>query len=315
MVARSPQWGQSAGGALIELVERALTAALGERCVVARRTPLGGGCISHTERLDTPVGAFILKTMANPPVGFFEAEVAGLDALRDAASGLVVPRVVTGSFVSGPSDPHVDVGAPSFLVLEFLPPGVGRGNLHDRMGHGLATLHRTSASRFGFSRDTFCGASRQPNDWMPSWVPFYATARLEHQVRMADAAGLLDVVARRRLDQLVSRLDTWLAEPTEGPALIHGDLWSGNLLHTPDGPALIDPAVYFGHREAELGMMTLFGGFPARVFEAYQATFPLDAGWRDRQPLYELYHLLNHLNLFGAGYYDAVMSRVARFAS
>jgi fructosamine-3-kinase len=116
------------------------------------------------------------------------------------------------------------------------------------------------------------------------------------------------------LDRMVRRLDRWLAEPA-APSLIHGDLWSGNLHITTGGaPALLDPAVYYAHREAEFGIMTLFGGFPARVYEAYDEVFPLEAGWRDRVPIYQLYHLLNHLNLFGAGYHTQTMAIARRFA-
>ena len=271
--------------------------------------PLGGGSISRVERLETTAGPFVVKSMAAAPDGMFEAEAAGLEAIRAAASGFVVPRVIAAV-----TNCPVDSGDPlPFLVIEFLAPGPASTAQHETVGRCLAALHRTSSARFGFLRDTFCGATRQVNTWTPAWVPFYTTQRLGTQVDLARRAGRLDTADLRILARLLSRLDTWLLEPVEGPALIHGDLWNGNLHTTPHGPALLDPSVSFSHREAELGMMTLFGGFHRRVFDAYDEAFPLEHGWRDRQPLYELYHLLNHLNLFGAGYHRAVMDVARRF--
>lgn len=132
---------------------------------------------------------------------------------------------------------------------------------------------------------------------------------------MAERAGLLGSAEQQRAMRLATSLERWLDEPVEGPALIHGDLWSGNLHSSPSGqPALIDPAVYYGHREAELGMMLLFGGFSARTFAAYHETWPLEPGWRERMPIYQLYHVLNHLNLFGGAYHAQAIAIVNRFA-
>ena len=149
--------------------------------------------------------------------------------------------------------------------------------------------------------DGYCGATPQPNPLSPTWSDFYAEHRLHHQLRLARARGL----AKRDgevIERAIERART-LLDDDEPPALIHGDLWSGNLHVTPDGtPALIDPAAYYAHREAELGMMTLFGGFSARVYDAYDEARPLRAGWRERLDLYALYHVLNHFHLFGGGY-------------
>jgi protein-ribulosamine 3-kinase len=280
---------------------------------VTRRTAPGDASVSRVEQIDTTAGAFVLKWMTDPPDGFVEAEAAGLEALRAAASGFVIPRVVATSLAAGRGE-HERTGPP-FLIIEYLAPGDRPRDIHEQVGHHLATLHHTSREQFGFHRDTFCGATRQPNTATVSWIEFYATSRLGYQIQLAASAGHIDAGDARRLDRLIDRLDTLLLEPVEGPALIHGDLWTGNLLVTEAGrPALIDPAVSFSHREAEFGIMTLFGGFPARVFEAYHEAWPLDAGWRDRHPIYQLYHLLNHLNLFGTGYHAEVMAIARRFA-
>jgi protein-ribulosamine 3-kinase len=270
---------------------------------IIRRAPLGGGSINRTERVDTDAGSFVLKTNPHARAGLFRAEADGLAALRDSRTSLVVPAVVA-----------CEETAPAFLVIEYLPRGVPTEGFDEQLGRGLAELHRTTSTRYGFERDNFCGATPQPNPWTDRWVEFYGAARLGYQLRLASDAGRLSSDEARRLERLVARLGTWLPEPAEGPALIHGDLWAGNLHVTPDGgPAIIDPAVYFAHREAELGMMHLFGGFSPRVFAAYDEAFPLDAGWRERLGLYQLYHVMNHLNLFGRGYHAQVMAMAGRY--
>jgi fructosamine-3-kinase len=283
--------------------EAALGRALGRSVHVHDRTPLGGGSISRTDRLDTDAGAFVLKTTREAPPGLFRSEAAGLAALR-AATSLTVPRVVV-----------YEEEPPSFLILDHVPAGRRRPDFDERLGRGLAELHRASASRFGFDGDNFCGRTPQPNGWTSHWVDFYARRRLGHQMELAASAGLLSGEDARRVERLIVRLDAWIAEPAEGPALVHGDLWSGNVLVDAAGhPALIDPAVSYGHREAEFGIMTLFGGFPPRVFDAYAETYALEPGWRERNGLYQLYHLMNHLNLFGEGYHRQVMAAVERYS-
>lgn len=284
-------------------IEAAVGRALGRPVRLTRRVPLGGGSISRTERLDTDAGTFVLKWHPEAPAGMFQAEADGLAALRESRTSLAIPAVVVCQTV-----------APAFLVLEYLPPGEPSGDFDERLGRGLAALHRTTSARYGFAHDNFCGATPQPNPWTDRWVDFYREARLGHQVQLAVRAGRLSPADRRRLESVMARLGTWVPEPAEGPALVHGDLWAGNLHVTEEGhPALIDPAGYFAHRETDLAMMQLFGGFTPRVFDAYDEAFPLEGGWRERSGLYQLYHLLNHLNLFGGGYHARVMATASRY--
>jgi fructosamine-3-kinase len=285
------------------LVESAIEQAAGKPARILRRMRLGGGDICFTERIETSAGSFVLKSGGSAAAGLFRAEAEGLRALRRSGTSLRIPEVVACR------DDH-----PSFLVLEDLGQGDPGPDFADRVGVGLAELHRAGSDAFGFTHDNFCGATPQPNPRTASWIEFYGRWRLGHQLGLASNAGLLSLAERGSIERLIARLDTWLIEPPAGPVLIHGDLWSGNLHVAAGGdPALIDPAAYFAHREAELGMMTLFGGFPARVHAAYAEAFPLDAGWRDRNPLYQLYHLMNHLNLFGGGYHGQVMAIVGRY--
>lgn len=269
---------------------------------MARRA-LGGGDISQVERIQTDAGTFIVKSHPSPPMGFFRAEAAGLTACRQSGTSLGIPAVIA-----------VEDEGPALIVLEDLGVGAPSPGFDEAYGRGLAELHTWTSERFGFERDNYCGTTRQPNSWTGRWVDFYAQARLGHQLDLARRSGRLSLSEGDRVRLLIERLDAIIDEPADGPALIHGDLWSGNLLVTSAGaPALVDPAAYFAHREAELGMMLLFGSFSERVYDAYNEVFPLEAGWRERNPIYQLYHLLNHLNLFGGAYRSQVMAVIDRF--
>jgi fructosamine-3-kinase len=167
-------------------------------------------------------------------------------------------------------------------------------------------LHRVSGQHYGLDHDNFIGATPQPNQQLDHWSDFFREQRLGFQLDLAQQHGYLSAHQSRLAETLLARLANWL--PARPPAsLLHGDLWGGNWLATPQaGAALIDPAIYYGHREAELAFTELFGGFPSRFYAAYNAAWPLEPGYEERRPLYNLYHLLNHLNLFGAGYLGAV---------
>lgn len=283
------------------LIEAALAVALGRPVRVTARLGLGGGDIARVERIHTDAGTFVVKSHPSPPADFFGAEAAGLVALRESGTSLRIPEVVA-------------VDGDEFIVLEDLGSGTPSAHSDEALGRGLAELHRQSSPQFGFERDTFCGTTRQPNTWATRWVDFYAEARLGQQLDLAIRARRLSSSEADRLRRLIERLHTVIDEPAEGAALIHGDLWSGNVHVTRTGaPALIDPSAYFGHREAELGMMRLFGGFSERVYAAYDDAFRLEAGWRDRNAIYQLYHVLNHLNLFGGGFRAQAMAVVDRF--
>ena len=287
-------------------VARAIERATGAPVRILRRIPLGGGSINDTARIETTAGTFVVKAHRHAPTSMFRAEADGLTALRASGTTLVIPNVVA----VGTDEPD----RASFIVLEDLAPGRRIPDFDEALGRGLAELHRATAAQFGFHADNYCGATPQPNPWTAKWVAFYGESRLGYQLHLAVGAGLLSSTDRQRVESLIARLAEWIEEPASGASLIHGDLWSGNLHVDPGGrPALIDPAAYYAHREAELGMMTLFGGFSARVFEAYDEAFPLDPDWRDRNGIYQLYHLMNHLNLFGGGYHGQVMTVVKRF--
>jgi fructosamine-3-kinase len=255
---------------------------------------VGGGCIHHAARFETTAGDLFVKWNEDCPPDVFLREAFGLRALRAAGSPLVVPEVRAAAAPSG--------ATPAFIALEYLPPARGRHAADDEaLGRGLAALHRHTAPAFGFPVPTYCGSTLQDNTESPSWTRFYGERRLGALERLLDAEGRLEPADRRALGRLQERLPDLLPVPP-APSLIHGDLWSGNVIGTERGPGLVDPACAHADREMEFGITTLFGGFSDRFFAAYEEAWPLPAGWRERNPLYQLYHLLNHYLIFGGSY-------------
>ena len=288
-------------------IEAAISDALQCSVAIFDLKPVAGGSINQAALARTSEGEFFVKWNARPIPDQFDREAEGLDALRTSKTTLRVPRPIVWR--------QGDEQEPGFLVLEFLPRGIRVPDFDERLGRGLAALHRTTAPQFGFVNDNYCGATPQPNPWTDDWLVFYREHRLRYQLHLASRTRGLDHHEFRSFERLLDRLDDLLAGDPEPPALIHGDLWSGNLHVSEDGlPCILDPAAYYGHREAELGMMSLFGGFNEAVWDAYDEAYPLQPGWRERLPLYELYHLINHYNLFGGGYASQVFSIVRRYA-
>lgn len=266
---------------------------------------LGGGDINEAFLVGLADGRRVFaKCNADADRTMFEVEARGLTWLAEAAA-LRVPEVI--AVFSGTES------ACPFLVLELLEPGARASDFDDLLGEGLAALHRAGAPSFGLAHDNFIGSLPQSNRLAPSWVEFYRERRLAPQLERARRHALLDAALERAAERLLGRLDALLGS-SEPPARLHGDLWSGNVHVDSRGqPVLIDPAVYGGHREMDLAMLRLFGGVGERVFEAYQASYPLAPGHRERVPLCQLYPLLVHLNLFGSSYARQVRSVVERY--
>lgn len=267
---------------------------------VRQSRAVGGGCINNGTRLYTEGGAsFFLKTHSAAPADIFAREAQGLAALGASGSGLRIPQV----FLWG-----VD-----FLLLEDLAPAEPARDYWQTLGRQLAAQHSQVHPQFGFAQDNYLGMTPQPNPWTDDGHDFFAQQRLLHQARLARDGGRLDAADVIAVERLAGRLPELL--PQQPAVLIHGDLWAGNAISDSQGqPALIDPAAHYGWAEAELGMTTLFGGFADGFYAAYQEAATLQPGWRERLPIYNLYHLLNHLNLFGAGYLAQVQAVLSRFA-
>ncbi|MBE7553315.1 MAG: fructosamine kinase family protein [Anaerolineales bacterium] len=273
---------------------------------ITETIPVSGGDISQVVRVRLAGGGQLLvKWRSNLPPGLFTAERRGLELLRSAGA-LRVPEVLAQA--------EATANCPAFIALEWLDPGSKSSQSAEVLGHGLAVQHRLLASSFGLDHANLIGANPQPNHQSDNWASFFREQRLGFQMELAGRNGVLPTQRARRLEALLARLGDWL--PAQPPAsLLHGDLWGGNWLATASGePVLIDPAVYYGHREADLAFTELFGGFPAAFYSAYQASWPLDRGYEERKDLYNLYHLLNHLNLFGESYGGSVDSILRRYA-
>jgi fructosamine-3-kinase len=268
---------------------------------------VAGGDINHAWRVGLADGrAVFVKHHADAPRGMFGCEARGLDWLR-AAEALRLPEVMAVSDGDG-------AGGPAFLALEWIASAAPAPGHDEALGRGLATLHRNAPAGFGLDHDNFIALLPQDNRNAASWPEFYATRRLEPQLRMASDRGRASAAMRRGFQRLFTRM-TELCGPAEPPARLHGDLWGGNAMTDERGlPLLIDPAVYGGHREIDLAMMRLFGGFGARVFAAYEEAWPLAPGHDERVALYQLYPLMVHVNLFGGGYADRVEQLLATLA-
>lgn len=273
--------------------QRRIERALDSRIV--RLVAVAGGDINQAWRadLDDDRRVFI-KTNANAPRGMFYTEALGLGWLAEP-SALRVPAVVAASDAAA-------AGLDAFLVLEWIESSAPTRTFDATLGRGLGELHREGAARFGLQYDNFIGSLSQSNRPHDTWVAFYWCERIEPQLRTAIDRGRLDQSMARKSEILGTRLQA-LMGPEEPPARLHGDLWSGNLMVGPAGePCLIDPAVYGGHREMDLGMMLLFGGFSESTIAAYREVYPLAPGAEERRGLMQLYPLLVHVNLFGGSY-------------
>ena len=277
-------------------LDRRLRDALGAG-VVSRRA-LGGGCIAEVSRCELGDGRVVLVKTGG---GAFVQEANGLREL--GRSGAVrVPEVL-----------HADM---DLLVLEHIETGVQPTGFMAAFGRAMADLHRVRAGTFGFDENNLIGATPQRNlPRLDDWAEFYWSHRLELQLRLAEQRRLANDELVSAVVRLEDRLPDWLAGTEEPPTLLHGDLWGGNYLVDARGdPVLIDPAVYYGHREADLAMTRLFGGFSESFHRAYDEANPLPPGHRERVGLYQLYHVLNHLNLFGRSYLGQAVQLARRYA-
>ncbi|HET7230280.1 MAG TPA: fructosamine kinase family protein [Longimicrobium sp.] len=273
-----------------------------ERALGAVRSihPVRGGCISNTWRVETAGGPVFLKHNDAAPAAMFAAEADGLRALRAAAGEhLRVPAVLALSHdaANGAED-----NGGGWLALEWLEPAPGGRDHGERLGRGLAEIHRARDGGWGWERGNWIGSLPQENHPADSWPGFWRDRRLAPQLDLARRARRFPGT-EAEWERLFEHLPGLLAAgDADGPSLVHGDLWSGNALSTTSGPAIIDPAVYRGHREVDLAMAALFGGFDRAFFAAYDEAWPLRPGADLRRGIYQLYYLLVHVNLFGGGY-------------
>jgi len=273
------------------LVAQEITARTGTACASAPARSIGGGSINHCYYWPAGSSAMFVKLAASASQPVFAAEADGLRELSRARA-LRVPEVLATGVA----------GSTAFLALEWIEPGTADEACERRLGEGLAALHSVTAPRFGWWRDNSIGPTPQANDWSEDWVEFFRERRLRPQLALAARHGLAALLAGPG-ERLLAALPALLADHAPRGSLLHGDLWGGNWLSSAAGePVLVDPVVYYGDRETDLAMTRLFGGFGAAFYRAYESAAPLPAGAALRAQLYNLYHVLNHANLFGGGY-------------
>lgn len=271
-------------------IEAAIREAAGEAFRLRRVRPVAGGCIHDAACVSGNGQRFFVKRNRREYADLLAAEAAGLDELR-AGHGLRIPAPVV----------HGTAAGEAYLVIEYIDLQPLNGDAMARLGEGLAELHGIVRDTFGWDRDNAIGTTPQRNAPHGDWTEFWRENRLGYQL---ECAARRDPDLARAGEPLMAGLDRLLGGHRPEPSLVHGDLWAGNVAMDADGrPVLFDPAVYFGDRETDLAMSELFGGFSPLFFEAYQGAWPLDPGYREaRRDLYQLYHLLNHFNLFGGHY-------------
>lgn len=284
-------------------LEGAINSLFGEGTKIESTSRISGGDINEAYGLTLTGGRCIfMKSNTKENLSFFNAEAAGLAAIaRTKAIG--TPNIL------GVGNDN-DRGGYSFLLLEFISGKSRIRNYWKDFARQLSDMHRASTAglvsngKYGFDSDNFIGRRRQVNTEYDSWVSFFRDCRLEPQFK--DAARYFDREDAKKITLFLDHIDEILVEP-EYPSLLHGDLWSGNVITGNDGAAwLIDPAVYVGHAEADIAMTELFGGFPPAFYDAYKEAAPLQPGYERRRDVYNLYHLLNHLNMFGRTYLPGV---------
>jgi len=268
---------------------------------------IGGGCINQTLALTLSNGETVfLKHNDHPPVGMFVKEAQGLNLMRQTENGPRIPKVI-----ALPDDPN-----PQFLIIEYIEAGTPDNGYYERFGQALASMHRTTQDHYGLDHDNFIGSTEQINTPDTDGLTFFREHRLGFQQKLARERGLLPVTTDKKIDRLRDQLDQQLDLTGEQPALVHGDLWSGNTFaDNTQRPCLVDPAVHFGLRETDLAMTELFGRLPQIFYDAYRNAFPQNPGYEERKQLYNLYHLLNHLNLFGGSYLASVNTTVNHFVN
>ena len=290
---------------LFSSVSEAVRSLFGESRYVIKRNYVAGGDINEACALTLDDGTILfMKSNSLVSLANFKAEAAGLHAIRETGA-IGVPDVLGAG---------TDTGF-SFLLLSYIRGGRRISHYWETFAEELAAMHRAAPSgsgKYGFGEDNWIGARKQLNTPHDKWIPFFRDCRLAPQIK--SAGNYLLAEDRRRAEYLLDHLDRFLAEP-ERPSLVHGDLWSGNMITGDDGKGwLIDPAAYYGHSEIDIAMTELFGGFPQAFYEAYREVGMLQPGYGERKDLYNLYQLLNHLNMFGSGYLPDVRRILKKYA-
>ncbi|MBD2103886.1 fructosamine kinase family protein [Leptolyngbya sp. FACHB-261] len=285
-------------------ISQQIEATTGRPFEVERQRSVGGGSINAAYVARSKSEAYFVKLNAAAQLNMFKAEAAGLNELAEA--GVIrVPQVICWGTEADSA----------YLVLEYLELGSGKASSSEELGRQLARLHQVKGPCFGWHINNTIGATPQVNTYSDKWTEFWRQHRLGYQLSLAASKGHRGELQRKG-ERLLAELHKLFVDYSPDPVLLHGDLWSGNWgTDTQGNPVIFDPAVYYGDRETDLAMTELFGGFTAQFYRAYQAELPLDSGYSVRKILYNLYHVLNHLNLFGGNYLSQADNMIDRLLS
>ncbi len=280
---------------MFDSLENAISDVFGSGVTITGRRPIGGGDINDAYELRLSDGDHVfMKSNSVSRLPFFTAEVRGLEAIKKTGAIGTPEALAVGT----------DSGVGAFLLLRFIESGPRIAEYWETFGRELAAMHQVKQENYGFEEDNFIGATPQRNDRRDSFLEFFRDMRLKPQFDMAD--HYFSSGDRKQIEKLLCNMDRYYIEP-DHPSLIHGDLWSGNHMTGSDGKVwIIDPATYVGHPEADLAMTELFGRCPEAFYDAYKEVSPLQPGYEKRRDFYNLYQLLNHLNLFGVSYLSSV---------
>lgn len=280
-------------------IETHISQVTGEKFSSSGRRSVGGGCINQGYAVADGKRTFFIKLNQASQATMFEAEAQALQQILDTNTIRVPRPLCWGS-----------AGDSSYLVLEWLEMGSGDSKSWEQMGRNLAAMHKvTSSQGFGWHMNNTIGSTPQINTWTSNWAEFYTKHRLGYQFQLAKRRGGRFPQA----EELLAAIPELLEARNPLPSLVHGDLWGGNAGFSIQGePVIFDPATYFGDREVDIAMTELFGGFPAAFYHGYNQVFPLDEGYQKRKNLYNLYHILNHFNLFGGVYESQANSMIVR---
>lgn len=269
-------------------IAQEITRTTGRPFAIQDRRSISGGSINQAFRITDGDRDYFLKLNQAAQYAMFEAEALGLREMAETQTIRVPKPICWGTAERS-----------CYIVMEYLPLGNSSRDSWYQMGQDLAAMHRVTSDRgFGWQQNNTIGDTPQKNPWTLDWVEFFVEHRLRYQFQLADRRGTF-----RRQEELLAAVPTLLAGHTPEPSLVHGDLWSGNASVTADGtPVILDPATYYGDREVDIAMSELFGRFPQHFYDGYDAAYALESGYETRKILYNLYHILNHFNLFGGGY-------------
>lgn len=279
-----------------------ISQATGTEFSVNSRRPVGGGCINQGYAVTDGHRTYFVKLNSASQVGMFEAETLGLKQMLATAT-IHVPQPICWGTADGSA----------YVVLEWLDMGRGNNQSWQEMGRQLAAMHSHSSSQgFGWDMNNTIGSTPQINSWTTDWIEFYTQHRLGYQFQLARRRG----GHFPQQEKLLAFIPHLLADYQPQPSLVHGDLWESNAAFTGSGePVIFDPAAYFGDREVDVAMTELFGGFPTTFYQGYNEVFPLSPGYEKRKILYNLYHILNHFNLFGGSYGSQANRMIAQLLS